>query len=269
MKKKILVTGTMPSIVKDFINHTDSYFNCMSTTDCRKDLERHFSLFEPDGFIVFPESADDEILAQTAKFRKNEAYNGCPVFICASLDVCSVIQEQSPDAAELMLKRPVSADNLSLRIMKFFEEMENMKLIEEQSNAGGAAVEAAASAEPARKKHILIVDDDKLILKMLKSSLEDRYEVTTMVNGVLVEKFLSSRTVDLIILDYEMPMKTGAEVMRDLKSKDSTKDVPVCFLTGVDQREKIMEILSLKPAAYMLKPVNMESFTATISNLID
>ena len=174
-----------------------------------------------------------------------------------------------------MLKRPVSADNLSLRILKFYDELEKKQVsLEQQRTIDYVSPEeqhgeVTLGAPNGHKKHILIVDDDRTILKMLKATLEDKYEITTMVNGVLVEKFLSTRVVDLIILDYEMPIKTGAEVIRDLRTGHGKVDIPICFLTGVDKREKIMEILSLRPDAYMLKPVNMETLLTTISNLID
>ncbi len=273
MKKKILVTGSNTAIVKDFINHSDLYFRCMSTTDSWKDLERHFELFQPDGYILFPETADDEMISQINKLKQEDAYNKCPIFICAPVEVCAPIQRANPRLADLMLKRPVSADNLSLRILKFYEELEKKHQLEEEQKSLDFVLHdekpAAFDVQQNHKKHILIVDDDRTILKMLKAALEDKYEVTTMVNGVLVEKFLQTKLVDLIILDYEMPVKTGADVIREIKANDRSREVPVCFLTGVDQREKIMEILSLKPAAYMLKPVNMEALMATVSNLID
>lgn len=271
MKKKILVAGTNTAIVKDFINHSDLYFKCMSTTDSWKDLERHFKLFEPDGYILFPESAGDDMISQINKLKREDAYNKCPIFICAPVEVCAAIQRSNPLLVNLMLKRPVSADNLSLRILKYYEELEKQnELHEVQKTIDYMPVDSVAAFDAAaRKKEILVVDDDRTILKMLKTALEEKYKVTTMVNGVLVEKCLSKKTVDLIILDYEMPVKTGAEVIRELKNNDKTRNIPVCFLTGVDQREKIMEILALKPAAYMLKPVNMEALMATVSNLID
>ena len=268
MKKKILVNGTNPKIVKDFIAHSDYYFKCISTTDCWNDLEAHFDIFKPDGYLVFPDSENDPMISQINKLRSEVCYTElkCPVFMCASADICAEINRNNPVLFDLMLKRPVSADNLSLRMLKYFDDMEKkLQDIEQQKLINISE----AAAEENRKKHILIVDDDRNILKMLKTVLEEHYEVTTMVNGVLVEKFLASKHVDLIILDYEMPVKTGADVMRDIKSKNQYNDIPVCFLTGVDVREKIMEILALKPDAYMLKPVNMEFLLSTISNLID
>jgi response regulator RpfG family c-di-GMP phosphodiesterase len=273
-KKKLLVTGTNIQIVKDYILHSQLYFKSMSTTCCWADLEAHFECYEPDGYLLFPDSSDDDMISQINKLKSDPCYNKCPIFICAAIDVCGVIQRENPQLVDLLLKRPVSADNLSLRIQKHFDELEKERIREEAKEAKKAAEEAVANDADAgtgvtRKKHILIVDDDRTILKMLKAALEGSYEVTTMVNGVLVQKFLASREVDLILLDYEMPIKTGAEVMRDIKADEKYAEIPICFLTGVTEREKVLEILKLRPNAYMEKPINMEQLIATVSNLID
>ena len=105
------------------------------------------------------------------------------------------------------------------------------------------------------KKHILIVDDDRTVLKMLKTALEEEYDITTMVNGVMV------------ILDYEMPGLTGADIFRKLKVNEKTVKIPVCFLTGISDREKIMEVMSLRPHSYLLKPIDMDMLKAAITNL--
>lgn len=277
MKKKILVTGTNVAIVKDFIQHSDRYFKSMGTTDCWQDLQAHFELFQPEAYIIFPDASNDVCVTMVNKLKTHISYNKCPIFLCAPISVCDEIQRTNSRFVDLFLKRPVSADNLSLRIIKFFEDIEKIRL-EEAKNKNTDHISNEKSlnninivtgAETPAKKHILVVDDDRTILKMLKTALEDKYEVTTMVNGVLVEKFLKTKKVDLIVLDYEMPVKTGADVLRDIKAYDQSHNIPVCFLTGVAERDKILEILSLKPDAYMLKPVNMESFLVTISNLID
>ena len=119
------------------------------------------------------------------------------------------------------------------------------------------------------KKHILVVDDDRTVLKMLKTALSDKYDVTTMVNGIMVEKFLETKKVDLVILDYEMPVETGAAVFKKIKANEKARKVPVCFLTGISDKEKIMEVMSLKPHGYMLKPIDMDMLFSTISNLIE
>lgn len=82
-------------------------------------------------------------------------------------------------------------------------------------------------------------------------------------------KFLETKTPDLIFLDYEMPVEKGPEVFRKIKKLESAKDIPVVFLTGVADREKITEVLSLKPNGYLLKPINMERVNDTIKSLLN
>lgn len=82
-------------------------------------------------------------------------------------------------------------------------------------------------------------------------------------------KFLETKTPDLIFLDYEMPVENGPEVFRKIKKLESAKDIPVVFLTGVADCEKITEVLSLKPNGYLLNPINIERVNDTIKSLLN
>lgn len=139
------------------------------------------------------------------------------------------------------------------------------------ASAPAAAPPAAATPQPAPrggKRHILVVDDDRTVLKMLKTALSDRYDVTAMASGSMVDKMLDVKRVDLMILDYEMPVETGAEIFKRLKKNPRAANIPVCFLTGVSDREKIIEVMSLKPNGYILKPIDMDTLNSTIRNII-
>lgn len=120
---------------------------------------------------------------------------------------------------------------------------ENQKFVLEQSN------------EVSNRKHILIIDDDLNTLKTLRYYLQDAYKVTVVNSGKVAVDFLLKYTPDLILLDYMMPMFNGAAVLKIIKSREATKDIPVFFLTGQTDRTTVMECLSLKPAGYIIKPV--------------
>lgn len=120
---------------------------------------------------------------------------------------------------------------------------ENQKFILEQSN------------EVSGRKHILIIDDDLNTLKTMRYYLQDAYKVTVVNSGKVAVDFLLKYTPDLILLDYMMPMFNGAAVLKIIKSREATKDIPVYFLTGQTDRSTVMECLSLKPAGYIIKPV--------------
>lgn len=124
------------------------------------------------------------------------------------------------------------------------------------------------AGDPADRKHIMVVDD-KTTLRLLKTALEEKfYNVTAMANGKIAEKYLQTRTVDLILLDYQMPMESGAEVLKWIRADLRLKDIPVIFLTGVSDADKVQEVISMKPQGYLLKPVNMERLFIMIRNLI-
>lgn len=289
-KYKILINGRNTNFVTDFIQYTETYFKCLSTTDCFVDIANHFELFPPDAYVVFTESRDSKLLTQTNPIKEHPFYNGAPIIVICDENTSKELEYTARCLVDLLVKRPISADNLALRIIRFFEErgeapkyieqaaparqMRNFLDTEEEAPRAEALTMAReaiapAPAAPAEKKNILVVDDDRTILKMLKAALEERYDVTTMVNGIMVEKFIESRQVDLVILDYEMPVETGAEIFRKLKNNPKATNIPVCFLTGVSERDKILEIMSLKPHGYLLKPIDMDMLLSTVSGLTE
>lgn len=123
-------------------------------------------------------------------------------------------------------------------------------------------------AEKISKKHILVVDDDKDILRMLKSALEDKYDVTTVSSGKMAEKYLETKISDLILLDYRMPGESGADVLTKIREDGRLANIPVVFLTGVTDSDKVQQVLSMNLQGYLLKPINMDRLFLLIRSLI-
>ena len=92
--------------------------------------------------------------------------------------------------------------------------------------------------------------------------------MATAVSGKIAMKFLERKKTNLILLDYEMPEENGPAVLEKLRANEATKDVPVIFLTGVSEREKIQEALALKPQSYLLKPVDHEKLLNAITKFV-
>lgn len=268
MKYRLLMSGGSSAIVSEFFRFTDTKFKCLTTSSCITDILNHFEIFQPDAYICFIDVKYDEALSQIEAIKENSVYNGAPVIVVGSVETCNAIESRPEKIPDLLIKRPISTDNLALSIVHFLEKRaETERRPAEIPAAPEASPVQEAPAEAPAKKHILVVDDDRSILKLLKTALSDEYEVTTMLNGVLVDKFLDSRSVDLIILDYEMPIETGADIFRRIKNNKKAENIPVCFLTGVAEREKILEIMRLKPHSYLLKPIDMDMLRSVISNL--
>ncbi len=107
--------------------------------------------------------------------------------------------------------------------------------------------------EKQAKKRILVVDDDGMMLRTIKTWLSEKYQVYMVNSGMNAITFLAKNMVDLILLDYEMPVTTGPQVLEMLRSESATSHIPVMFLTVKDDKESVMKVLSLKPEKYLLK----------------
>ena len=102
-------------------------------------------------------------------------------------------------------------------------------------------------------KRIMIIDDDPLMLQTFKEMLQSNYRVYTANSGMNALQMLVNTEVDLILLDYEIPVVNGPQILEMLRSEAHTKDIPVMFLTSNNDRESIIKVMSLNPVNYLLK----------------
>ena len=116
---------------------------------------------------------------------------------------------------------------------------------------------------------ILIVDDDGTMLRTIDTWLSDKYEVFMANSGMAAITLLAKRKVDLILLDYEMPITNGPQVLEMLKSDTSTESIPVMFLTNKSDKESVMNVLNLKPEKYLLKTMPREELLANIDEFFE
>lgn len=105
-------------------------------------------------------------------------------------------------------------------------------------------------------KKILVVDDCGAMLRNVKAWLEDSYQVIVANSGAMALKYLKANKPDLILLDYEMPVMNGKEVLERIRLDKELCDIPVIFLTNKNDEESIRNVEKLHPAGYLLK--NME-----------
>lgn len=128
-----------------------------------------------------------------------------------------------------------------------------------------SVVEFSEVDENLRKK-ILIVDDDGAMLRMMRTWLSVKYHVYMASSGKIAMSFLAQNPVDLVLLDYEMPVMNGPEVLKEIRESEKLKHLPVIFLTAKDDKESVMKVVRLKPEKYLLKSMPKEKLTAAIDD---
>lgn len=306
MKYKTLITGKNTTLIDDFFIQMDDSFELISTSQRFNDVTRHVKYFRPELFVFCIGSETRENMNQMIHIKNILRKSSVPFVVVGGKEECDEFERIAVNVANLTVTKPYTVTSIQMDIVQFMEEWQlyhgsngskvrekepsiseeevEAKLAElrealqietpapavsrNDKTAGAMETNAAPEMLASQRTHILVVDDDPLMLKMLKEQLRDDYDVATAVSGKIAMKFLERKKTNLILLDYEMPGENGPEVLEKLRANDMTKDIPVIFLTGVSEKDKIQEALALKPQSYLLKPVDHEKLMSAIAKVI-
>jgi diguanylate cyclase (GGDEF)-like protein len=123
-----------------------------------------------------------------------------------------------------------------------------------------------------RKGRILVVDDHEDNIELLRARLEARgYVVEGASDGQAALDAVERSCPDLILLDVMMPKMDGMEVVRRLKAKRETKElpfIPVIMQTALDSTENKVEGLDAGADDYITKPINFAELEARVNSLL-
>ena len=118
-------------------------------------------------------------------------------------------------------------------------------------------------------KKILVVDDNGTILRTIKGWLDGKYEVTLANSAANAATAIEKERPDLILLDYEMPVCSGAQFMAQLASAPETRDIAVIFLTSRCDAATVNEVMSFRPKGYVLKTTSQELLLQKIEDYFE
>jgi CheY-like chemotaxis protein len=119
-------------------------------------------------------------------------------------------------------------------------------------------------------KRILVCDDDPVILRLLQVNLElENYEVLLAHHGARAVEIATKEHPDLVVLDIMMPRMDGYEACQKLKAHESTKDIPVIFLSAKAQPSDIERGKEYGVAAYLTKPFDPAELLEVVGRLVN
>lgn len=263
MKYKVLLTGKNNTVIDDFYSQMSENFECMTTSGRYEDILNHLKYFEPDIFVYCLNHETNEYINPIISVKGRLEKDGIQLVIIGSEEDYNAFSQYAVNIADMVLIKPVTAGAIMDRIIDCLKEKQRLQ--EEAVRAEAARLEQEKEAQ---KKHVLVIDDDPLMLKLIKEHLRKKYEVATATSGKIALKFLEKKKTNLILLDYVMPEENGPVVLEKLHANDATKDIPVIFLTGITERDKIQKALVQKPQGYLLKPINRDKLIETIEKFI-
>jgi putative two-component system response regulator len=120
------------------------------------------------------------------------------------------------------------------------------------------------------KGHILIADDTPASLRLLTDILKgEGYEVRSAISGELALHAATAQPPELMLLDIRMPGMDGFEVCQRLKAQDSTRDVPVIFVSAMSDTLEKLKGFELGAVDYVTKPYQREELLARVHTHIE
>ncbi len=178
---------------------------------------------------------------------KNSEHKNIPVVFLTGKEDRNTVLKCIGKGADGYMVKPVSRDALVTRIKEVLAKYNEFK-----SNFT-----------------ILMIDDDVDFLKISKIKLSKYHKVLTVNSGKSALDYLISHKVDLIILDYFMPLYDGSSILNILKSRESTKDIPVIMVTALKHDEVMSACANNPPEEVLTKPVDMDELLSTIQKLLN
>ncbi|PJF22420.1 MAG: two-component system response regulator [Phototrophicales bacterium] len=117
--------------------------------------------------------------------------------------------------------------------------------------------------------NILVAEDERDIRELINFTLTFAgHQVTMAENGEEAVQKAQEVLPDLIMMDVRMPKLTGYEACRKIKEIETTKDIPVVFLTAKGQDEEITAGIEVGAIAYILKPFELDKLTEQINEIL-
>jgi len=112
---------------------------------------------------------------------------------------------------------------------------------------------------------LLLVDDTPANLRLLSQMLSERgYRVRAVTSGSRALAAVGAAPPDLILLDIKMPQLDGYEVCKRLKEESQTRDIPIIFLSALDQTEDKVRAFAAGGVDYITKPFQIEEVLARV-----
>ena len=185
----------------------------------------------PRIFILYLQGEDNLMIDVLGYIKDLVEDRGIRFFVIGTQEELDTVVGKKADYVAQMYTRPVDLSELIKRLQKEGEAVDKLKEF----------------------KSILIVDDDATALRSMKNLLSTHYKILVANSGMNAITVLAKNKVDLILLDFEMPIVNGPKVLEMIRSDPNTANIPVMFLTAKGDKRSIMEVLRFKPEKYLLK----------------
>jgi len=207
---------------------------------------------KPDLILLDINMPDIDGYGAIERLKANNKYAHIPViFLTGKIDKESVVKGLSLGASDYVTK-PFFDEHLIDRI--------NYHLYPEKRKA------PLHNDEGVGKKSILAVDDVPSMLRAIHYALRDKYRVYMLSDPTEIQDFLKKTTPDMFLLDYNMPVFDGFNLISIIREIPKHKETPIIFLTSEKSSYHVNAAIQFGVCDYIVKPFNTHDLRKKIAN---
>ncbi|MCX4325913.1 MAG: response regulator [Lachnospiraceae bacterium] len=255
--KKILLIGKLNDIIKETSKFLSQSFHVQICSNNVNVLEGMMKIVNPDLVLISLVGTYD--VDTSIFFMLSGQYPQVPVLTIGTKEESSTFFKYYEESQFENLVRPVENTIIMDAVCRRLGLDKDETIQNTESKI----------KENQDRKLILVVDDNGTSLRTMKAMLEDYYEVALAISGMQAMASIGRKRPDLILLDYEMPVCDGKMTLEMIRADKDLKDIPVIFLTAINDRANIEAVLKLKPAGYFLKPAAKDRLLAEIGRILN
>ena len=218
--------------IKDRLKEKYDIYPAQSTEKMYEILEK----VQPDLILLDLQMPEVDGFETIKQLKANPLYNHIPIiFLTGGKSRKSVIKGMELGAVDVLFK-PVTDEML-------------IECVEYQF-------------DPIMRKDncpvILAVDDSPSILKSINQALQDIYRVYTLPRPEALKDILEKLTPDLFLLDCQMPVLSGFELIPIIRETPGFEDTPIVFLTSEGTNDNVFAAMGLGASGFIVKPIEDE-----------
>ncbi len=245
---EILLIGNAGASMTEAYNNLSRYFKVSAVGFDKMIIYKQLHQRQPDCIVVNLKETTKEQLQIFELLKADAKWVRLKIVVIGFSYECNSLSSTMRILVDKMLIYPIPKDDIIKEICEVCGI--NNVILEEKTRSV-----VDSSAYEAGKKHVLVVDDDARMLRAVKNWLDGVYEVSIVNSGAAALLFLEKQVPDIILLDYEMPVCDGPHTLELIRKEEAFRDIPVFFLTGVSDGEKVKSVVTLKPQGYILKGI--------------
>lgn len=251
--KKVFLIGKFNEFFREMNEFLSGHFNVQVCVDNANLIKEMIVLFKPDIIVISLVEMEQQKISLFNRLK--ETYSHIPMLCVGTEDGMKRFSMVLDKGTFKTLSTPISNDSL-------LEQMYELLHIDYDVES---KIEKTTDSD---RKCILLVDDSPMQLRVLNELLKKNYDVMMATSGPKALTLLGQRLPDLIFLDYDMPECDGRMTLQMIREIEEAKEIPVVFLTGINDGKHIRAVLDLHPDGYLLKPANSKMLNEALNKYL-